>query len=180
MRRVAFISGVIAVGILTCWIVSERRDDVFGLGGDHALLIGQAKGAVLVGLGDMVEPKSHHHVLQYHGGSLIGNVAWSYFRFGEVGLIAWYDIYGDNDVLNYGRHGFFFARSESPDDEGRKNWCIIFPHWTLLTLAAVLPGASCVRQLRSANRRRHGLCPSCGYDLCATQYRCPECGTAVP
>ena len=32
---------------------------------------------------------------------------------------------------------------------------------------------------RTAERKRFGRCPNCGYDLRATPGRCPECGTAA-
>jgi hypothetical protein len=53
------------------------------------------------------------------------------------------------------------------------------PHW-FLGLVFVLPvlRATCL-SVRNQRRRRHGLCPTCGYDLRATPHRCPECGTAV-
>jgi hypothetical protein len=41
---------------------------------------------------------------------------------------------------------------------------------------AVAPALWLVRRVRTRNRRRHGLCPSCGYDLRASPGRCPECG----
>lgn len=51
--------------------------------------------------------------------------------------------------------------------------------WALGLLSAVAPAAWLVRWRRDRRTARVGLCPSCGYDLRATQERCPECG-AVP
>ena len=41
-------------------------------------------------------------------------------------------------------------------------------------------GILVARPAREATRRRDGLCPACGYDLCAaTTDRCPECGETL-
>jgi hypothetical protein len=58
------------------------------------------------------------------------------------------------------------------------------PHWLLLAVAA-LPALLILpprihRRLRTRRRLRLGLCPTCGYDLRASEGRCPECGARRP
>jgi hypothetical protein len=62
---------------------------------------------------------------------------------------------------------------------GNRPWREFYlPHW-LMTLATAIPAAFALITLIRRNRRRPGLCPTCGYDLRATPDRCPECGTCV-
>jgi hypothetical protein len=56
---------------------------------------------------------------------------------------------------------------------------VLIPHWLVVLLTGVLPVFMSCGWLRRRARRRHGLCPTCGYDLRATPERCPECGTAT-
>jgi hypothetical protein len=66
---------------------------------------------------------------------------------------------------------------------GRNNdsWLVMVPLWLPLLLFAgtALAIRTAAGRLLRAERRRRGLCPSCGYDVIATPDRCPECG-AVP
>jgi len=60
-------------------------------------------------------------------------------------------------------------------------WSVAIPFWFVIS-ATVLPATSFVRRvtqtIRARNRRRHGRCERCGYDLRGTPDRCPECGDA--
>ena len=56
---------------------------------------------------------------------------------------------------------------------------LVAPYWFCAAVTAILPATWVRAGMRSRRRNRAGLCRACGYDLCATPDRCPECG-AVP
>jgi hypothetical protein len=63
-----------------------------------------------------------------------------------------------------------------PKVTGRR-WVV--PYWFLLLVTAVLPAWSVVAAVRRRRRIKAGFCQGCGYDLRASEDRCPECGKAV-
>ena len=57
------------------------------------------------------------------------------------------------------------------------------PHWAIAGLLLVPPAIGVRAYLlrrRERFRRTHGLCLICGYDLRASEERCPECGVPIP
>jgi hypothetical protein len=59
-------------------------------------------------------------------------------------------------------------------------YTIVLPNW-FIVLATALPALMWFRRRQAKMRRRsRGLCDVCGYDLRASNERCPECGTAIP
>jgi len=60
---------------------------------------------------------------------------------------------------------------------------VYFPMWLVLcaALAPILPrvGLAQWRRWRAYGWRRSGRCPGCGYDVRASNERCPECGRSL-
>ncbi|MGE5611011.1 MAG: hypothetical protein ACM359_17305 [Bacillota bacterium] len=54
------------------------------------------------------------------------------------------------------------------------------PSWFPCLLTAIPPALWLRQTHRQRKREKLGLCPTCGYDLRASQTRCPECGSPIP
>ena len=57
-------------------------------------------------------------------------------------------------------------------------YALVVPHWFLALLFALLPAVRLIKRWR--NRIPPGNCQKCGYDLRASEDRCPECGAPIP
>lgn len=61
-----------------------------------------------------------------------------------------------------------------------KGQFLSLPLWLPILLLATFPACQATSWIRRNRRLRLGLCPTCAYDLRASQDRCPECGTILP
>jgi hypothetical protein len=58
-------------------------------------------------------------------------------------------------------------------------WTISVPGWMPLIVFSIAPARWLWLSRRRWSRVRRGLCIGCGYNLCSSRDRCPECGRAV-
>src|SRR5687768_11775040 len=84
--------------------------------------------------------------------------------------------------------GFNVARdSHTPRDPTQSylyyKWALRTPMWFVLLVvsspALVRAVARCIAHVRHRRMRAAGLCANCGYDVCASPERCPECGSVT-
>jgi len=84
------------------------------------------------------------------------------------------------------KYGVSIASGQAGDPMGGMQpfFMVRLPIAYLLALMTIVPVAQAImlvrRQLRRMQRRRHGQCVRCGYDLRASMGRCPECGAMAP
>jgi hypothetical protein len=87
-----------------------------------------------------------------------------------------------HDWNGHDLRGFQFAGMSFGGTRGRSGdllWNLEVPYWMLCALTLAFPLIDVRRrwrERRNRRRQRRGLCLICGYDLRATQERCPECG----
>jgi hypothetical protein len=96
-----------------------------------------------------------------------------------------FEFHGGRTILGFGYLSFDVERggTHGPNEEKDRERDLLFPLW-FLALCLAVPATSWLRgawkRTRGVRRARLGLCANCGYDLRASQQRCPECGLAIP
>jgi hypothetical protein len=168
VRRWAFnlaaaVSFLLCVGAAVLWVRSYWRADALGFSSEkRAVQCGVASGRLRLGIITLLE----------EGGRWQPGFAQSHYpaesdppshRFPAT-------------VANLGFAAEHVMRGRNNDSR-----LLMVPLWLPLLLfagTAFVTRTTAGRLLR-AERRRKGLCPSCGYDVFATPDRCPECGTPI-
>jgi hypothetical protein len=84
----------------------------------------------------------------------------------------WGEEFGDIEAL-----GFGFGGLSGPNGS---LWNLRVPYWFVSAALLVPPAAWVVATRRARRMRRGGRCAACGYDLRASEGRCPECGLPFP
>ena len=82
-------------------------------------------------------------------------------------------------MASYYRCAGFVYGTTFDSDTGYSEYSFEMPFWPLLVLTLVPPAAWTYRRWKERRRRLRGLCRRCGYDLRASEGRCPECGTPI-
>lgn len=96
----------------------------------------------------------------------------TYDTAGRNGLLAQHNV----ELVLWRQTGFEWSTNRWTRWTYRR---VTIPCWALAAAATPAPLIWLARRRRAWLANRHGLCPACGYDLRASQGRCPECGTPI-
>lgn len=125
---------------------------------------------------DRPEHPNHWQVKPYESGHiLVFDGTTSRVLFGHViyhaDVADWHSVEYAGDEIRLTGLRFGWARSNR---HGVRRRMLVVPYWFTSAVFALLPSWWIIR--RGIQRRPIGRCRFCGYDLRATQDRCPECG----
>jgi hypothetical protein len=182
LNLVTFLSLLLCVVALALWVRSHVADEFVGWHSwvfDRARPENEERRVCCVGVCNGVAVAADVRVWEYAqpAAPVPGGGGW--FLNGHYGRQWPLDSVASHAAQS---HGFGWVRWDSPPTpgfSGARGWAVTVPLGAVAALAA-LPAASracdLARAMRRSGRQRRGHCGRCGYDLCATPGRCPECG----
>jgi hypothetical protein len=116
------------------------------------------------------------------------------FMDGQIIVLVWNHtavfVPGRDNLSDYRKNrsngweglGFEYLFYNNPwENNGRSVFSV--PFWSIMGISLIMPCFSIIAFTsgrRKARNAARGICLTCGYDLCATPDRCPECGTIPP
>jgi hypothetical protein len=107
-----------------------------------------------------------------------GRSTWGWGRLG-AGHMGSEPLPADSVWSRLGFHSY--RRGEMSSFYDIREQGVALPAWLPVVIFGVAPALWLARRVRTHRRIAKGFCRNCGYDLCATPGRCPECGTeALP
>jgi hypothetical protein len=88
----------------------------------------------------------------------------------------------DSFEFRVGRFGSASAAGDWGDYQGTKTLesFVRFPCWLAAIVFSLLPAFWIWARMGQQSRTRRGCCSRCGYDLRASNDRCPECAAPIP
>jgi hypothetical protein len=156
------------LAIAALWFRGESVPDQFliPLPGSHDLLVGSARGYLILGLrgwSDGLQWASGDDVIH---SKVHGSVDFNWWFLDDVAFAT------ASHMESWQPQSYWKAHPPAHCH------MLIVADWLVLLGILLVPTTMHLLRRNNARRQRNlGLCPSCGYDLRATPGRCPECGT---
>jgi hypothetical protein len=169
------------------WLCSEGQDQ--GIGRDQAWV----DGSTMYAFEDSIEWCDGMLMIERHG-ELAPNVTpirTGQWASGPYARAQWAWFTADSAFLERIRFpkagfgngvGFYFVWLTEPFDSvhaAAQAYAVGVPLWLITLVSAILPAIWLRRFVLQGDRNRSGHCKNCGYDLRASDGRCPECGEMI-